>query len=934
VQCTRQKPVSKGSDPSAHARSASGERPPPESASRSIRLPIGDRAASRLKIGRHDDAAEAEADRLADRVLGQDSDGQAPALRPPSVHALRVAPTEATTGTDTHSSLSSVHEVLRRPGAPLRGDIRADMEARFGQDFSRVRVHNDTSAAASARSLNALAYSVSDHLVFGHQQYAPESLHGRRLLAHELAHTMQSNERGVLTVRRQVSVAATSPRLAGPSDDVDPVRGYEFPGFGYWLLQTGFSQPPSVQQARDAVASLHPQLMRSLYGGTARVMDAPGARGRQVTFRDGNGHVVARTLLTDTLQYPAPRGPVYGIYIFVPDSEGLAVADRARGQGSQAQGSQQGLQPGQREEPTRQRGEQAPATGQQPDALLALYFRSFPPQAGGRPTASVDSAMKLRLALSLADRSFFGSVYDAAMDAITNPMFLVQTVLMVGIYVGLWLTPDPTFITKLAASALTAFLLTMFAWNDIIGFGRAWFQLSEDSAAATTEAGLRQAGNAFMRTLGQVGFDVFLMVLMWGMGRAARGRLTAARNNIAARNVTEAQGRVTAAEAQPGSGGRAPMAQEEHTALAEARGAAGAGATPTQVLDELATRLPEGARAGFAAERASGGAAQDARVLRVLEGRAQGNASIFRYLQERGMSDSARQTARQGLIDARARLARARLVQLRSLENFPSGNQSVASDIRNVVGDFARALQRLSPRFQSLLRARAVDAVIGDLGEALARGQLQQTLQPGQQVVSSLELAEPVPGFRTVAEWAAAERAAGRDPVATGSLGRMRQGPRGIYRSVGQIDNAVVRQTQSGTLQFDSIEETKTGTETGQGAAAQVQAARTTLQSIYDGSGTARVMERLDSTTVGADLTSRYSASSQMGATTRGPAGRQGFDADLGVSREDLAAVARQIIAEGIPPGEPGMARQVPPSGDRSRHDDRPPTARPDVVVP
>jgi hypothetical protein len=65
------------------------------------------------------------------------------------------------------------------------------MEARLGHDFSRVRVHTDARAAESARSVNARAYAVGPHIVFGAGRYAPGSAAGRGLLAHELAHVAQ-----------------------------------------------------------------------------------------------------------------------------------------------------------------------------------------------------------------------------------------------------------------------------------------------------------------------------------------------------------------------------------------------------------------------------------------------------------------------------------------------------------------------------------------------------------------------------------------------------------------------------------------------------------------------------------------------------------------------------------------------------------------------
>lgn len=86
-----------------------------------------------------------------------------------------------------------VQQVLRSSGQPLAADARVLMEQGFGRDFSQVRVHTDALAAQSAHAVNALAYTVGRHIVFGTGQYAPELPAGRRLLAHELAHVVQQS---------------------------------------------------------------------------------------------------------------------------------------------------------------------------------------------------------------------------------------------------------------------------------------------------------------------------------------------------------------------------------------------------------------------------------------------------------------------------------------------------------------------------------------------------------------------------------------------------------------------------------------------------------------------------------------------------------------------------------------------------------------------
>lgn len=76
-------------------------------------------------------------------------------------------------------------------GQPLSGDVRASMEARFGAGFGHVRVHAGARAAEQARRLDARAFTVGRDVGFAAGQFAPGTLRGDLLLAHELAHTLQ-----------------------------------------------------------------------------------------------------------------------------------------------------------------------------------------------------------------------------------------------------------------------------------------------------------------------------------------------------------------------------------------------------------------------------------------------------------------------------------------------------------------------------------------------------------------------------------------------------------------------------------------------------------------------------------------------------------------------------------------------------------------------
>jgi Domain of unknown function (DUF4157) len=124
----------------------------------------------------------------------------------------------------------AVDETLRSPGEPLDESVRVPMEARFGRDFSGVRIHHDPLAAASAKAVNARAYTVGSEIVYSPGAYDPHSFEGRKLLAHELTHVAQSG--GEMTgaaesLRVSESSEAAETEAHSLSDRVtvgDPVR--------------------------------------------------------------------------------------------------------------------------------------------------------------------------------------------------------------------------------------------------------------------------------------------------------------------------------------------------------------------------------------------------------------------------------------------------------------------------------------------------------------------------------------------------------------------------------------------------------------------------------------------------------------------------------------------------------------------------------------
>lgn len=170
-------------------------------------------------FGTFDDPLEREADRIADQVLAMAPRDDAPRAPTTDRHygtapvtLARRALAPASSGTTAVRGVDAppiVSDALGTPGRPLDDNIRRFMEPRFGHDFGHVRVNSGGRAAASAAAVGARAYTVGQDIVFGAGEFAPDSVPGRRLLAHELTHTLQQNTLGVAPMLRRKGFEST-----------------------------------------------------------------------------------------------------------------------------------------------------------------------------------------------------------------------------------------------------------------------------------------------------------------------------------------------------------------------------------------------------------------------------------------------------------------------------------------------------------------------------------------------------------------------------------------------------------------------------------------------------------------------------------------------------------------------------------------------------
>jgi hypothetical protein len=83
-----------------------------------------------------------------------------------------------------------VTQVFGSPGRLLEPAARRSFEARFGHEFSDIRIHADELAGQAADAIGAKAFTMGNHVGFARGLYAPDTRRGSWLLAHELAHSL------------------------------------------------------------------------------------------------------------------------------------------------------------------------------------------------------------------------------------------------------------------------------------------------------------------------------------------------------------------------------------------------------------------------------------------------------------------------------------------------------------------------------------------------------------------------------------------------------------------------------------------------------------------------------------------------------------------------------------------------------------------------
>ena len=161
----------------------------------------------KLSVGPVNDVYEQEADAVADKVMRMpDNDVVQTKFFKPAVSPIqrscahceeeekKMQRKEMSGETVTAGEgFARYVDNLSNRGESLSNEALSFYEPRLGHDFSNVKIHTDAPAAKSAQSINSLAYTSGNHIVFNSGQYSPGTNAGKRLLAHELTHVIQQS---------------------------------------------------------------------------------------------------------------------------------------------------------------------------------------------------------------------------------------------------------------------------------------------------------------------------------------------------------------------------------------------------------------------------------------------------------------------------------------------------------------------------------------------------------------------------------------------------------------------------------------------------------------------------------------------------------------------------------------------------------------------
>lgn len=172
-----------------------------------------------LSISKPNDPSEVEADVIADNVMRMSHDEHERTV--PSKAAAELVQRKHSSGVGSARVTGSIASRINSSGAgePLAPTTRNFFESRFGTSLHDVRIHTGDESARLNADVSAQAFTLGNDIFFGASQYQPDTISGRHLIAHELAHVLQQSITTSPFIQRQVPPAAAGTQASGGRSD-------------------------------------------------------------------------------------------------------------------------------------------------------------------------------------------------------------------------------------------------------------------------------------------------------------------------------------------------------------------------------------------------------------------------------------------------------------------------------------------------------------------------------------------------------------------------------------------------------------------------------------------------------------------------------------------------------------------------------------------
>ena len=143
-----------------------------------------------LEVNQPNDAAEQEADYMAEKIVAEDAPKVSNTFFKPAAKPIQ----RSENNNYAPQITQQVNDILQQSGEPLPKQVQGQMEGKLGHDFSGVKVHNNSTSAEASHALQAKAFTSGNNIVFGEGYYNPGTKDGQKLIAHELVHVVQQSQ--------------------------------------------------------------------------------------------------------------------------------------------------------------------------------------------------------------------------------------------------------------------------------------------------------------------------------------------------------------------------------------------------------------------------------------------------------------------------------------------------------------------------------------------------------------------------------------------------------------------------------------------------------------------------------------------------------------------------------------------------------------------